>query len=316
MILVSWFLYATFYSISLLPMWVLHRFSDIFYFFIYRVWGYRRKVVRENLLKSFPEKSVSEINEIEKKYYVNLCDLIFETIKTFSISKKEMRSRCILKTPAVIEELYQKRANLTGISSHLANWEWLALALALDFKHDSYGVYKPLSNQSLNRLVAGSRERFGIRMIAMSQVKEVLKAVHSEPVMMGLLSDQAPHHYAKAFEVKFLNQQTFVVPGPGLITVQQGYTPIWGWMRRTGRSRFEWGIEVLTLDDQMKDGDQAQVERISKVHHLSTTQAVVALNLTRLFSEKLEQKIKMAPQDWLWSHRRWKLRDENLKNRR
>lgn len=50
--------------------------------------GYRKKVVFENLRKSFPEKSESEIEKVANDFYHHLCDLIFETIKLLNISKR------------------------------------------------------------------------------------------------------------------------------------------------------------------------------------------------------------------------------------
>jgi KDO2-lipid IV(A) lauroyltransferase len=148
-------------------------------------------------------------------------------------------------------------------------------------------------------------------MIPMKAVRRAIREDHGRPYLLGLLSDQAPHDYDKAFEVEFLNQQTFVVPGPGILTVQENLTPIWGWMRRTGRSRFEWGLEVLTFDPPRSgftDSDRAQILRISKAHKISEADAARALALILSYSKKLEAQIEMAPQDWLWSHRRWKSR--------
>ena len=297
--------------LSKLPFFVLHRISDGLYYLIYYVLRYRRKVVRENLVRSFLEKSLSEIVSIEKKFYSNFCDIIVETIKNFSISKNEMRSRCHLVNPELIQKLFDQNLNLTGISSHLANWECLALSLALEFKHISYGVYKPLSDKKLNDTVVESRERFGIKMIPIKQVRHYLDLPHDRPIVIGLLSDQAPHDYSKAFEVHFLNQKTYVVPGPGILTVERGFTPIWGWMRRVGRTRFEWGIEVIEVDGAKMNWshlDLEQIDRIANAHSITKVQSAQALAIIKEYSNRLEAQIRKAPEDWLWSHRRWKKR--------
>ena len=81
------------YLISLLPMWILYRLSDILYFLVYYIIGYRKKVVRKNLKNSFPEKSDRERLSIEKKFYAFFCDYIVETLKKFSISDEQMKKR-------------------------------------------------------------------------------------------------------------------------------------------------------------------------------------------------------------------------------
>jgi KDO2-lipid IV(A) lauroyltransferase len=298
-------------GMSKFPFPVLHVLSDGLCFLLYRVFRYRRKVVRENLNSAFPEKSHSEILEIEKKFYRNFSDILMETIKNFSITEKELRDRCHFMTPAVSKELWDRQVNVAGISSHLGNWEILALSLSLEFKHQCLGVYKPLSNPKMNKAVVESRERFGIKMVPIKKVREVIDQKWDRPYVLGLLSDQAPHDYSKAFEVQFLNRKTFVVPGPGIITLERGLTPIWGWMRRVGRSRFEWGVEVLDVDPsrfQWTEEDRAQIERIAKANGISLERSEQALALIKIYSEKLEAQIRMAPQDWLWSHRRWKSR--------
>jgi KDO2-lipid IV(A) lauroyltransferase len=297
--------------LSKLPFPVLHRISDGLYFLLYRMVGYRKRVVRENLLRAFPEKPRSEILCIEKAFFRNFTDILIETIKGFSITEAEVRDRCRLMTPELARELWKEQVNVAGISSHLANWELLAQSLSLEFRHLCFGVYKPLSDARMNDAVVESRQRFGIRMIPMKAVRQAVTGAHDRPYLLGLLSDQAPHDYEKAFEVRFLGQKTYVVPGPGILTVEFGLTPVWGWMRRVGRSRFEWGVERLGFDvpeGGWSEDDRAQIDRISRVHGITTDKAEKAFALIRNYSLKLEAQIKMAPQDWLWSHRRWKSR--------
>lgn len=296
--------------VSKLPFFVLHRFSDFLFYVIYFLVGYRKKVVRENLTRSFPRKSLDEIIRIERKFYRNFCDILIETLKNFSISEKEMRERCKLMTPDLAPRWFAAGKSLAGISSHLANWECLALSLSLEFPHQCYGVYKPLSDKKLNDVVVDSRERFGIKMIPIKKVREIVNSTQKKPYLMGLLSDQAPHDYSKAFEFSFLNQKTYVVPGPGILTVEQNLIPVWGWMRRVGRSRFEWGVEEVLVNESevLSQDDRDQVTRISKAHSISIEHAKKAFLITREYSRALEKQIEMAPEDWLWSHRRWKSR--------
>jgi KDO2-lipid IV(A) lauroyltransferase len=300
--------------LSKLPFPVLHVLSSGIAFLMVRVFGYRKKTVRGNLERSFPEKSKAEIRAIERQFYANFADILIETIKNFAITEAELRDRCRLTTPEVAKELWAKQVNVAGISSHLANWEILALSLSLEFQHHCYGVYKPLSDPKMDAEIRVSRQRFGIEMIPIKAVRGVLEQPPAKPWLLGLLGDQAPHDYEKAFEVQFLNQRTYVVPGPGLLTLEQGLTPIWGWMRRRpdlGRSRFEWGVEILSTEAsgfEWTSADRAQIERIARVHAVSLETAERALALTRRVAERLEARIRENPADWLWTHRRWKAR--------
>jgi len=79
------------YLISLLPHWILYGISDIIFFLIYHVFNYRKRVVFENIQNSFPEKTPDEVEQIARKFYKNLTDVMIETVKEFSISDKAIK---------------------------------------------------------------------------------------------------------------------------------------------------------------------------------------------------------------------------------
>ena len=91
--------------ISILPFRILYILSDIICFIVYRVIGYRKKVVRSNLALALPHLSDQERLVIEKKSYKHLCDMFLEMIKTMSISNKEMEKRFTYKNLEVYRNL-------------------------------------------------------------------------------------------------------------------------------------------------------------------------------------------------------------------
>ena len=91
-----------------MPMGLLYIKSNVLYFFVYYIFGYRKKVVFENLALVFPEKSLVERTKIAKSFYSHLCDLIFETIKNLTISEKEITQRFQFKNLELLDELYHK----------------------------------------------------------------------------------------------------------------------------------------------------------------------------------------------------------------
>ena len=81
------------YFVSILPFWLLYPLSDLLYLFIYFLVGYRKQVVSDNLKNSCPEKSAEELLIIERKFYRYFCDLIFETLKSLTISPATVKKR-------------------------------------------------------------------------------------------------------------------------------------------------------------------------------------------------------------------------------
>ena len=89
--IVYYIIFVFWYLLSLLPLRVLYVLSDLLFFPIYYLFGYRKKVVRKNLTQSFPNKNEKEIKTIEKQFYHFLCDYMVETLKLFSMSKEQLK---------------------------------------------------------------------------------------------------------------------------------------------------------------------------------------------------------------------------------
>ena len=82
--------YLIILPISILPYPVIYLLSDLLYFILFKIVGYRTEVVLKNIKNSFPEKDAKEQKAIMAKFYRHLCDLIVESIKGFTISEKQI----------------------------------------------------------------------------------------------------------------------------------------------------------------------------------------------------------------------------------
>ena len=91
--LIYWLVYSGMWLFSALPFRILYMLSDLNYLLMYRVGKYRRKVVRGNLLRSFPEKTDAERLQIERKFYRYLSDYMLEDLKLLHMSAEELCAR-------------------------------------------------------------------------------------------------------------------------------------------------------------------------------------------------------------------------------
>lgn len=96
------------YILSWLPLCVLYVISDFIFYLLYYCIRYRRKVVRKNLVNSFPEKSLREIIAIEKGFYAWFCDYVVETIRLRSMSQEELQKRMVFEGLEPIFEEMEK----------------------------------------------------------------------------------------------------------------------------------------------------------------------------------------------------------------
>src|SRR5574343_558276 len=104
--------------IAYLPFPILYLLSDFLYIVIYKLVGYRVKVVRQNLKNSFPNFSESELKKIEKDFYHHLCDTIIETTKLISFTKDEIHKRIKLKNSERYFELIKEGKNFSIVFGH------------------------------------------------------------------------------------------------------------------------------------------------------------------------------------------------------
>ncbi len=271
--------------IGKVPYKVLYIHSEVMLFFLYRIFRYRIETVQKNLINSFPKHALIDLKKIEKKFYRNFCDVIIENLLLYTISKKELKKRMKLLNPEIFDALYNKNKGAILIGAHYNNWEWMALSLGVYAKQDVFCVYKPLSNVTINSLMLKSRERFGANIVPMSSfAKTVLENKHKATINL-MLADQSPHKSKVDYYCKFLNQDTPVYLGPEKLVNAANLELLFIEVHRVKRGYYEMKIVPLS--------DKTNKEIGSK---------------TRLHVNHLEKIINDQPENWLWSHKRWKNR--------
>ncbi|MBO4719836.1 MAG: lysophospholipid acyltransferase family protein [Prevotella sp.] len=277
---------AVWYVFSLLPLRVHYVLSDIMFWMLYGLVGYRRKVVYENLTESFPEKSEEELRKIERGFYHFFCDYLVETVKLMTISREELKRRMVFKGTELIEESIDNGQSCALYLGHLCNWEWVSsLPLWLSPKVHCGQIYHPIENKAFDRLFLRSRQRMGAESIAMQDTlrKMVDYRRIGQPVIIGYISDQKPHWVNIHHWVDFLHHDTPVLTGTERIAKKMNHAVFFLDIRRVRRGYYEADFKLVTREPQkMKDYE-----------------------ITDIYFEMLEKNIRQAPEFWLWSHDRW-----------
>jgi KDO2-lipid IV(A) lauroyltransferase len=267
-----------------MPFPLLYAFSDFLFFILFRVVGYRRKVVLNNLKNAFPEKGIQELRKIEKKFYKHFCDLIVESIKGFTISEKEALKRMTYTNTEILDDLAKKNKSITFIGGHFGNWELLAVTISQTVPHTVKALYTPLKGEYWDNKITTSRSRFGLKMFKIQEIKALRDSLKGELSGVIFGSDQSPSNPQKAYWVKFLNQDTGVQFGAEKNAKDFDTAIIYGAI--TKKKRGYYNTELVQLFEDVKDLEYGAI--------------------IESFSEVLEEKIKENPQYYLWTHRRWK----------
>ena len=271
------------YLISLLPFWFLYRISDVMYFIVYYVIKYRRNVVEQNLSNSFPEKSIEEINMISKKYYAYLCDLILESFKKLTMTKKQTLKHIKFNDKSLFDKMFEEKKSLILLMGHYGNWEMAGSAFSLQTKYQLYVIYKPLSNKYFEELMVKTRTMFGTKLIKVHSTLRDMLANKNSITATAFIADQTPPPES-AYWTMFLNQETPVFTGAEKIGKKLDSPIIFINIDRVRRGYYEITAELLF--DNPKETSENEI--------------------SETFIKRLEKEINKKPEIWLWSHRRWK----------
>ena len=272
------------YLVSYSPTWILYGISDFLYFVIYVLVGYRKKVVRENLKNSFPEKSKKEIFKIEKDYFKYLCDIILESIKTITMSESYVHKHLKFNNTDLIKNLHKEKQSFLVVMGHFGNWELAGPCFSLNNEHQLNVVYKPLTNPHFEKLFAKTRTKFETKIIQMDNTLRAMAANRKKVTATALIADQTPSDIKTGLWVNFLNQDTIVFTGPEKIAKMFNYPVVYMHIDRVKRGFYE--ITPTILFDKPKETEENEI--------------------TLAFNKKLEEEIIKKPETWLWSHKRWK----------
>jgi Kdo2-lipid IVA lauroyltransferase/acyltransferase len=274
------------YGIALLPFPLLYLLSDLVYFLLFHVIGYRKGVVMTNLRKSFPEKSDAELRSIMKRFYGWFCDLTLETLKTLTISPETVEQRVGFPGASVLKPYAEKKQSVIIVMGHYGNWELAGARFAVEpGLHRLIVIYHPLQNPYFEKLIVHMRTRLGNRLYAMAETFKGMVRDRAQLTATAFIADQTPAPEG-AYWTTFMNQDTPVFTGTGKIATKLGYPVIYISLQQPRRGHYEMHAEVLVPDPRSMTED--------------------AIN--ELHTRRLERDIRRKPDLWLWTHRRWKHR--------
>lgn len=267
------------------PFFMVYFWADVFYFIIYYVAGYRKKVVIDNLRKSFPEKSDAEIKSLTKKFYHHLADVTLEAIKAMTISRKQIQKRYLVENVEIPNEYFDRGQSVLLLTSHYGNWEYGMLATDMAIKHQTVALYLPLTNKYLEKYGVTRRGRFGMKMVAVQQTKSVFDgSIGNGPFGVIMAADQSPSNVERAIWLDFLHHDTACIHGPEAYARKMNMPALYMKISKLRRGHYKLTFEKLI--DNPQQYEQGEI--------------------TRLYFSRLEKDILECPEFWLWSHRRWK----------
>lgn len=272
------------FVLRIMPWWMVYAFSDFVYFVLYRVLRYRVALVKTNFSLCFPEKDEDWVNRMTRTYYKYLADIFIESQKALHISSEELLKRFSPRGTEVFNTEPYKSKNLIIIGSHYGNWEYMTRSMPHLMPHEVAGVYRPLTNERIEKYLAKHRSKDGMWLVPVQVAKPAFVEDRGRPVAYTLLADQNPSNPRKSMWIDFLNRETGFIPGAEIYAKRYDYPVVSMLLKRVKRGHYEVHFEAF-------EPNPAKTEEGE---------------IMRKYAGVLEDWIREDPPYWLWSHRRWK----------
>ena len=242
----------------------------------------------DNLHLAFPDKTEAEVKKITKKFYHHLCDMMLESIKTLSISEKELKKRYAFTNVEEILKIEKMNKSIILMCGHYASWEWIFI-LEKYVNHKGYAVYKKIENEYFDRLVKRIRAKYNTHLITTKETIFTLGAEKDRGVLTinGFVADQSAKHWKAHHWQEFMGIKVPVITGAEMLAKKLDMAVVFFKVKKLKRGFYETTFQTLTLEPNEHPN----------------------WNITDMYLKLVEEQIREEPAYYLWTHKRWKYRD-------
>ncbi|WP_189603515.1 lysophospholipid acyltransferase family protein [Salinimicrobium marinum] len=287
--LVFWLVYPMLWLVSILPFSLFYMFSDMVFFFVYYVVGYRRKTVKENLELVFPEKSSEERKRIEKKFYRHMVDMFLEMVKSISISDTELKRRFAFTNMEEVQKIRTMDKSIILACGHYASYEWMNALQLYGLEYRGFGIYKKVKNPFFDKMAKDIRGRFQGELISTVTATKQITRNEKNGILgvYAMIADQSPKINRTKGWTEFMGNKVPVFMGTEKLSKELDMAVVYLHVEKKKRGFYEATFKTISYNP-------AEEEKFK---------------ITRDYFNYLEQQIYSAPEYYLWTHKRWKHRN-------
>ncbi len=242
-----------------------------------------RKITENNIKKCLVNISDEETNQLMKKMWENYGRIFSEYMYIEKFRNRKLEKYVNINGQSILENIKKNDKPVIFISGHFNNFELMAMQLEL-FGIKLSAIYRPLNNIFLNQTMEDIRKKY----ICKNQIKkglgglrEVIKAF-SKNTSVALMIDQRVSEGEKS---KLFNMPTFTTTIPGQLVKKYNCPIVPIYIQRKNNIYFD-----ITVENPIYFNEKDSIEGI-----------------TLKLNDWLEKKILINPDQWIWTHNKWKL---------
>lgn len=274
--------------IAILPRWLVYVLADLAWFFVFKIFGYRRKVVSENIASCFPELSSAEVRKTSNQFGRQFVHVLGEAIFAYRFKEKDWKDRILIEDARKLKEYLRNNYTVLLAYGHMTNWEWPLVSIGSLLNIETEFLYKPMKNSMVDETLLEFREKHGAKGLPKdSAIRHILKN-KDKPRLIGMVADQIPSMGAEKQWLNFMGRETAFYTGLEKIAIATQSPVFFLEVVRTERGRYHYSFKEIATPPYSKD-------------HTGIIEKYAAC---------LEENIRKQPFGYLWSHKRWKYTKE------
>jgi KDO2-lipid IV(A) lauroyltransferase len=241
-----------------------------------------KDLIRSNILKALPSLKDHEIDDISKKMWTNYGRILAEYIFIKDFRNTKLKNNIEINGQEILDKIKKNNEPVIFVSGHFNNFELMAMHIEKSGVNLA-AIYRPLNNKFLNFIMERIRKKY----ICKHQIKKgisgtkQLLSFFKKKTSLALMIDQ---RVSQGIKSEFFKNDAFTttIPAQFIKKFKCKVVPIY--IERVKDVHFR-----LTIQEPIIYSNDESIESIT-------------LNLNHV----LEKLILKNPEQWIWSHNRWK----------
>jgi KDO2-lipid IV(A) lauroyltransferase len=278
------------YGLSSLPSKTIVKPASLLGYLWFRLDAHHRNIAISNIRHAYGKtKDRQWIYKTAAANFKHLVKVALELPSLLTLNRENLDTFATFEGVAHVEKAAAEGKGALLFSAHLGNWELMALAMSLKFSAQSHLLVRPLDFKPMDRILSELRSRTGNILLDKIRSANTIGRILQAKASISIMFDQNASWYDGVY-VPFFNQIACTNRGLALFAMRYDaiVIPVFNLRRPDGRYK-------IMIDPPVP------IVRTGDINH-------DMMENSARFNKIIEKYIRMAPDNWFWVHRRWRLK--------
>ncbi|HCA89546.1 MAG: lipid A biosynthesis acyltransferase [Legionellaceae bacterium] len=261
----------------------------------YGLLWYRRSLIRANMTQVFGKQlDKAQQNHLIKAFYSHLMTSIREAIMLRFMSEAQLKAQVEVRGEEYLADLALQHQGVLILTAHVGNWEYAPIGGMLNFKNYQgkfHFIRRTLGHKWLEKILFKRYYAAGLAVIPKkNSLQHVSDVLDKREAVVFVLDQHASIGNRDGIAVEFFGKKAGTYRSLATLSRNTGIpvVPAAGYRLPNGKHVLEFYPPIAWRD--------------------YATQKEALYQNTKAYNEALERIILAHPEQWMWLHKRWKLK--------